>query len=50
MKSFLAKVKIFRFLPKTMFFFFRSRKKVVSNVYHLKGNEKRNPMTLVSVA
>ena len=31
-------------------FIFGSRKKVVRKVYHLKGNGKRNPMTLVSVA
>ena len=31
-------------------FFFGSRKKVARKVYHLKGNEKRNLMALVSVA
>ena len=54
MKSFLAEVKIFRFWPKTMdysqVFFFGSPKKVVRKVCHLKGNEKRNLMALVSVA
>ena len=54
MVSFLAEVKIFRFWPKTMdynkAFFFWGPKKVLRKVYHLKGNEKRNLMALVSVA
>ena len=48
MVSFFAEVKIFRFWPKTIdyspWFDFRSSKKVVKRVYHLKGNEKRNLM------
>ena len=54
MVSFLAKVKISIFRPKTMdyspWFDFWSPKKVFRKVYHLKGNEKRNLMALVSVA
>ena len=54
MESFFAKVKIFRFWPKTMdydkAFFFGSRKKVLRKVCHSKRNEKRNLMVLVSVA
>ena len=54
MVSFFAEVKIFRFWPKTMdynpWFDFWSPKKVVRKVYHLNGYEKRNLMTLVSVA
>ena len=52
--SLLAKVKIFRFRPKTMdyspWFHFCETKKVVRKVCHSKGNEKRNLMALVSVA
>ena len=54
MVSFLAKVKIFRFWPKTMdyslWFYFWGSKKNLREVYHLNGNEKRNLMALVSVA
>ena len=54
MISFLTKVKIFRFWPKTMDYspwvFFAESEKVLRKVYHLKGNEKRNLMALVSVA
>ena len=54
MVSFFTVVKIFRFWPKTMdyspWFDFGSPKNVLSKVYQLKGNEKRNPMALVSVA
>ena len=54
MVSFLAEVKFFRFWQKTMdynpWFDFRSPEKVVRKVYHLNGYEKRNLMTLVSVA
>ena len=54
MQSLFAKVKIFIFRPKTMdynpWFDFWSPKKVLRKVYHLKGNEKRNLMALVSVA
>ena len=54
MVSFFAVVKIFRFWLKTMdysqVFFLASPKKVLRKVYHSKGNEKRNPMTLISVA
>ena len=54
MESFFAEVKFFRFWPKTMDYsqvvFFGSPKKVVRKVCHLKGNEKRNLMALVSVA
>ena len=46
MESFFAKVKFFRF----WLFFFGSPNKVVRKVCHLKGNEKRNLMALVSVA
>ena len=42
------------FWPKTMdyspWFIFGGPKKVCRNVYHLKGNKKRNLMALVSVA
>ena len=52
--SLFAKVKISRFWPKTMdysqVFFFGESKKVLRKVYHSKGNEKRNIMTLISVA
>ena len=51
MVSFFAKVKFFRFWPKTMdysqVFFLASPKKVLRK-YHSKGNEKRNLMTLIS--
>ena len=54
MVSFLAEVKISRFWPKTMdysqVFFLVSPKKVLRKVCHSKGNEKRNLMTLISVA
>ena len=54
MVSFLAKVKFFRFWPKTMdysqAFFSGSPKKALRKVCHLKVLEKRSPMTLVSVA
>ena len=54
MVSFCAKVKIFRFWPKTMdynpWFDFRSPKNVLRKVCHPKVNEKRNLMALVSVA
>ena len=54
MVSFSAEVKIFKFWLKTMdyspWFDFRSSKKVLREVYHPKGNEKRNLMALVSVA
>ena len=54
MISFFAKVKIFIFRPKTMdynpWFDFWSPKKVLRKVDHLKGNEKRNLMALLSVA
>ena len=54
MASFFAGVKIFRFWAKTMdyspWFDFWESEKVVRKVYQLKGNEKRNPMALVSVA
>ena len=50
MASFFAKVKIFRFWPKSMVWFFRVGKKVVRKVYHPIGNEKRNLMALDSVA
>ena len=51
MKSLFAKVKIFIFRPNTMdynpwFDFW----KVLREVYHLKRNEKRTLMALVSVA
>ena len=46
MVSFLAKVKILKFWPKTMdynpWFCFWSPKKVLRKVYHLNGYEKRN--------
>ena len=51
---FFAKVKIFRFWPKTMdyspWFFFWESKKVLRKVYHLKVIEKRSLVALVSVA
>ena len=54
MVSFFAEVKIFRFWPKTMDYsqvvFLASPKKVLRKVYRSKGNEKRNLMTLISVA
>ena len=54
MVSFFGEVKIFRFWPKTMDYsqvvFLASPKKVLRKVCHLKGNEKRNLMALVSVA
>ena len=54
MRSFFAEVKISIFRPKTMdyspWFDFCTPKKVLRKVYHLKGNEKRNLMALVSVA
>ena len=53
MVSFLAKVKIFRFWPKTMDYnkaFFWQSKKVLRKVCHSKLQEKRNLMALVSVA
>ena len=54
MVSFLAKVKIFRFWPKTMdyspWFDFSGPKKVLRKVCHLNGNEKRNLIAIVSVA
>ena len=53
MVSLLGKVKIFRFRPKTMDYspwFFWELKKVLRNVCHSKGNEKRNLMAFVSVA
>ena len=54
MVSFLAKVKIFRFWPKTMdyspWFHFWELKKGLREVCHSKGNEKRNLMAFVSVA
>ena len=52
--SFLAKVKIFRFWPKTMdynpWFDFRSPKKVVRKACQLNVHEKTNLMVLVSAA
>ena len=52
--SLSAKVKIFRFWPKTMdyspWFFFGSPKKVLRKVCHSKLHKKRNLMALVSVA
>ena len=54
MVSFFPVVKIFRFCPKTMdysqVFFLASPKKVLRKVYHSKGNEKINLMTLISAA
>ena len=54
MVSFLAKVKISRFWPKTMdyspWFDFFGSKKVVRKVSHLNRNEDRNLVVLVSVA
>ena len=54
MKLFFAKVKIFRFWPKTMdyspWFFFWECEIFLRKVCHSKGNEKRNLMALVSVA
>ena len=54
MKSFFANVKIFIFRPKTMdyspWFDFGHPKNFLRKVYHLKGNEKRNLMALVSAA
>ena len=54
MESFFAKVKFFRFWPKTMdynpWFFLGSPKKVLRKVYHPKVIEKRNLMALVSAA
>ena len=54
MELFFTEVKIFRFWTKTMdysqVFFFGSPKKVLREVCHPKGNEKRNLMALVSVA
>ena len=53
MASFPAKVKIFRFWPKTMdyspWFDFCESKKVLRKVCHLKENEKRNLTAFVSV-
>ena len=50
----VSKVKILRFWPKTMdynpWFDFWSPKKVLRKVCHLKGNEMRYLMALVSVA
>ena len=54
MVSFFVEVKIFKFWTKTMdysqVFFLASPKKVLRKVYHSKGNEKRNLMTLISAA
>ena len=54
MVSFFAEAKFSRFWPKTMdysqVFFLASLKKVLRKVCHSKGNEKRNLMTLISVA
>ena len=54
MEFFFAKVKIFRFWPKTVdysqVFFLASPKKVLRKVCHSKGNEKRNLMMLISAA
>ena len=54
MVSFFPDVKISRFWPKTMdysqVFFLASLEKVLRKVCHSKGNEKRNLMTLISVA
>ena len=54
MVSFFAKVKIFRFRPKTMdynpWLDFRSTKKVLRKACQLKEHEKRNQMMLVSAA
>ena len=52
MVSFLAKVKIFDFWPKTMVhgLIFGSPKKVRRKVCHPKENTKRNLMVLVSIA
>ena len=54
MVSFFAEVKISRFWPKTMdysqVFFFGESEKVLRKVCHSKGNEKRNLITLISVA
>ena len=53
-KCFFMRIEFFIFRPKTMdyslWFDFWSPKKVLIKVYHLKGNEKRNLMALVSVA
>ena len=51
MVSFLAKVKFFRFWPKTMdYFFFDGPEKVLRKAYLLNVHEKTNLMALVSVA
>ena len=52
MKSLFAKVKIFRFRPKTMDYGFilGVEKKVLWKVCQSKGNEKRKLMAFVSVA
>ena len=56
MVSLFAKVKIFQILAKNhglyivRCFFLASPKKVLRKVCHSKGNEKRNLMTLISVA
>ena len=54
MAFFSDNVKIFRFWPKTMdynpWFDFGSPKKVVRKARHSKENEKRNLLTLFSVA
>ena len=54
LEAFIAEVKIFRYWPKTMdynpWFDFWESKKSLIKVYHLKGNEKRNLMALVSAA
>ena len=54
MVSFLAKVKIFRYWPKTMdynpWFDFGGRKNILRKVCHLIGIEKINLMALISVA
>ena len=54
MVSFFAKVKFFRFQPKTMdynpWFDFRSPKKVQRKACQLNVQEKRNLMSLVSAA
>ena len=51
--SLFAKIKIFRFRPKTMdyspWFHFYESKKVLLKVYQAKGNEKRKLIALVSV-
>ena len=54
MKSFLPEVKFLIFWPKTMdynpWFDFGSLKKLLRKVCHIKLNEVRNLMALVSVA